>query len=280
MVRGGVTYRIVSDERDSPRLVVNTSTGEIAQELDYDSYGRITKDTSPGFQPFGFAGGLYDSDTGLTHFGAREYDAETGRFVSQDPLDFSGGDTNLYAYAWGDPVNVVDPEGFGGLSIGGITSRLSHFGRSALNYDVAFSDEITGGGVMAVLMLTGGLDQIDICSGAFKQGGRSGFMAAFFVPGSKVGTGVKAARVSRVIGKVRVPGKTHFLGKNAPRKAADHLRDYHGIDPQITGNRLHRIKKAGGMGATDDVIIGSTGDVYDARTGDYLGSLTDSAWGK
>ena len=27
-----------------------------------------------GFQPFGFASGLYDSDTRLTHFGAREYD--------------------------------------------------------------------------------------------------------------------------------------------------------------------------------------------------------------
>ncbi len=117
MVRGGVSYRIVSDERDSPRLIVNSSTGEIAQELDYDSYGRVTKDTNPGFQPFGFAGGLYDSDTGLTHFGARDYDAETGRFISEDPLDFSGGDTNLYAYAWGDPVNVVDPAGLGGWGI-------------------------------------------------------------------------------------------------------------------------------------------------------------------
>jgi RHS repeat-associated protein len=116
MVKDTKTYRIVSDERGSPRLVVNSETGEIAEELDYDSYGRITRDTNPGFQPFGFAGGLYDSDTGLTHFGARDYDAETGRFISQDPLDFSGGDTNLYAYAWGDPVNVVDPEGLLGWS--------------------------------------------------------------------------------------------------------------------------------------------------------------------
>jgi RHS repeat-associated protein len=116
MVRGGMTYRVVSDERGSPRLIVNSETGEIAEELDYDSYGRITKDTNPGFQPFGFAGGLYDSDTGLTRFSAREYDAETGRFTTQDPLDFSGGDTNLYAYAAGDPVNSTDPDG---LSIWG-----------------------------------------------------------------------------------------------------------------------------------------------------------------
>ena len=41
-------------------------------------------DTNPGFQPFGFAGGLYDPDTGLVRFGARDYDAETGRWTSKE----------------------------------------------------------------------------------------------------------------------------------------------------------------------------------------------------
>jgi phosphomannomutase len=68
----------------------------------------VTRDTSPGFQPFGFAGGLYDRDSGLVRFGARDYDPETGRFTAPDPLRFDGGDTNLYAYAAGDPVNLVD----------------------------------------------------------------------------------------------------------------------------------------------------------------------------
>ena len=63
------------------------------------------------FQPFGFAGGLYDPETGLTRFGARDYDAETGRWTAKDPLLFEGGDTNLYAYALGDPVNRVDYTG-------------------------------------------------------------------------------------------------------------------------------------------------------------------------
>ncbi len=125
MVKNGVTYRIVSDERDSPRLVINTETGEVAQELDYDSYGRITQDTNPGFQPFGFAGGLYDSDTGLTHMGAREYDAESGTFISEDPLDFSGGDTNLYAYAGGDPINGIDPAGLGWGPLGTVWNAVN-----------------------------------------------------------------------------------------------------------------------------------------------------------
>lgn len=71
----------------------------------------ITRDTNPGFQPFGFAGGLYDHHTRLTHFGAREYDAATGRWTAKDPLGFGGGDTNLYTYAANDPVNFIDPTG-------------------------------------------------------------------------------------------------------------------------------------------------------------------------
>jgi RHS repeat-associated protein len=106
-----VTYRIISDHLGSPRLVVNSTTGAIAQRLDYDEFGRVLEDTNPGFQPFGFAGGLYDSDTGLVRFGARDYDAETGRWLSKDPIGFDGGDTNLYGYVMSDPVNDLDPHG-------------------------------------------------------------------------------------------------------------------------------------------------------------------------
>jgi RHS repeat-associated protein len=91
--------------------VINSSTGAIAQHLDYDAFGRVTQDTAPGFQPFGFAGGLYDPDTGLVRFGARDYDAETGRWTSKEPLGFAGGDSNFYAYGYGDPINYVDPDG-------------------------------------------------------------------------------------------------------------------------------------------------------------------------
>ncbi len=111
MIRGGTTYRFISDERGSPRLVIDSATGEIAQRLNYDAYGRVVEDTNPGFQPFGFNGGLYDRDTGLTLLGQRQYDARTGRFTTKDPAGFGGGDTNLYAFAAGDPINAVDPTG-------------------------------------------------------------------------------------------------------------------------------------------------------------------------
>ncbi|HEX2058445.1 MAG TPA: RHS repeat-associated core domain-containing protein [Actinomycetota bacterium] len=111
IIRGGSSYRVVTDQIGSVRLVVDTATGEVVQRLDYDPFGRVLQDTNPGFQPFGFAGGLYDPATGLVRFGARDYDAEAGRFTAKDPLGFGGGDTNLYAYVTNDPVNLVDPSG-------------------------------------------------------------------------------------------------------------------------------------------------------------------------
>jgi len=60
---------------------------------------------------FGFAGGVYDRDTGLVRFGARDYDAEVGRWVAKDPIRFEAEGTNLFEYALGDPVNYVDEDG-------------------------------------------------------------------------------------------------------------------------------------------------------------------------
>ncbi len=145
MIRGGTTYRFITDERSSPRLIVNTSTGAIVQRLDYDAFGNITQDTNPGFQPFGFEGGIYDADTGLTRLGMRDYDARIGRFTTKDPEGFRSGDTNLYAFAANDPVNGVDPTGngifgaiggfFGGLAgdAAGAVSAVGNVAAAAVN---------------------------------------------------------------------------------------------------------------------------------------------------
>ena len=111
MIQDGMTYALIRDHIGSVRLVVDGDSGEIAQRMDYDEFGNVTLDTNPGFQPFGFAGGLYDPDTSLVHFNARDYNPRIGRWTHKDPIRFNSGDTNLYGYVSSDPVNLIDANG-------------------------------------------------------------------------------------------------------------------------------------------------------------------------
>ncbi|MGE4553952.1 MAG: RHS repeat domain-containing protein [Desulfovibrionaceae bacterium] len=100
MLRDGRTYRLHYDQVGTLRVVVDES-GNAVKELACDSFGNILEDTNPAFRvPLGFAGGLYDPDT--------------GRFTALDPLGDAGGDSDWYGYCLDDPVNLVDPEGMAG----------------------------------------------------------------------------------------------------------------------------------------------------------------------
>ncbi|OQW87223.1 MAG: hypothetical protein BWK78_09275 [Thiotrichaceae bacterium IS1] len=111
ILRDGKTYRVISNHLGSPWLVVDLSDSRVVQRLEYDAFGNVVLDTNPGFQPFGFAGGLYDVDTQLVRFGARDYDAAVGRWTVKDPIGFEGGNSNQYDYVLDDPVNFIDSDG-------------------------------------------------------------------------------------------------------------------------------------------------------------------------
>jgi RHS repeat-associated protein len=156
MTTSAGTFRILTDHLGSPRLVMNTASGAVAQRMDYDTWGQVLADTNPGFQPFGFAGGLYDRDTGLVKFGARDYDPSVGRWTNKDPLRFRGGDTNLYVYVGNDPVNFIDPKGkelilaAAGAVLGGAVNALNAYATGG-DVGTAFAVGFIAGGVAGLI---------------------------------------------------------------------------------------------------------------------------------
>ncbi len=111
VTRGGATYYLTYDQVGSLR-VVSDASGNVIKSIDYDSFGSIISDTNPAFTvPFGFAGGMYDADTGLARFGLRDYDPDTGRWTAKDPIGFWGGDVDLYGYVTNNPIKFIDPRG-------------------------------------------------------------------------------------------------------------------------------------------------------------------------
>lgn len=82
ITKGANTYAVITDQVGSPTLIVDAISGAVAQQISYDPFGTIMADSNPGFQPFGFLGGLADPDTKLVHLGARDYDPALGRLIS------------------------------------------------------------------------------------------------------------------------------------------------------------------------------------------------------
>ncbi|MDO9183630.1 MAG: RHS repeat-associated core domain-containing protein [Bacteriovorax sp.] len=138
--------------------------------MNHDEFGKATMDTSPGLQPFGFAGGLYDSDTKLVRFGLRDFDSEIGRWNSKDVIRFKAGDTNLYGYTFADPVNWIDPSGkiavvddfaeamiIGGFTVGTINAvaTLSQPHPTLKSVATSFGSGFVGGAIGAASMVTG-----------------------------------------------------------------------------------------------------------------------------
>ena len=109
--RTGVTYRIIVDHLGQPptgdrRRRAARSRRSSTTTRSASSSATPTRGSSRSALP----AASMTADTRLVRFGARDYDAETGRWTAKDPIGFESG-PNLYEYAGSDPVNLIDPLG-------------------------------------------------------------------------------------------------------------------------------------------------------------------------
>ncbi|MFA4916433.1 MAG: RHS repeat-associated core domain-containing protein [Syntrophales bacterium] len=96
---------------------------DIKNKYAYDPFGNIAaqQEASGLSQPFKYVGqfGVMTEPNGLYYMRARYYDPQVGRFISEDPIGFGGGDVNLYAYVGGNPIMGIDPLGLCGKNTSG-----------------------------------------------------------------------------------------------------------------------------------------------------------------
>ncbi|CAN5599630.1 hypothetical protein BH10ACI1_BH10ACI1_00460 [soil metagenome] len=107
MVTSGTAKYFLADHLGST-VGLTDSSGNISSAAGYDSFGNSTNNLTTRYQ---YTGREFDNFTGLQFSRARFYDGNLGRFISEDPIGFSGGDVNLFGYVSNNPVSRIDPFG-------------------------------------------------------------------------------------------------------------------------------------------------------------------------
>jgi RHS repeat-associated protein len=106
-------YWTLQDRLGSIRDVIDYN-GAVKDDIQYDAFGNINlaSETNSGFRGwYAYSGREYDTEINLQYNHARWYDSFSGRWISQDPLGFDAGDSNLYRYVNNGPTGAIDPSG-------------------------------------------------------------------------------------------------------------------------------------------------------------------------
>ena len=89
------------------------ASGSLLNSYMYDAFGNIAVSTGSVANPYLYTGRDEDSETELRYYRARYFDPAIGRFLSEDPIGFSGG-VNFYEYVFNNPIKSTDPSGLDG----------------------------------------------------------------------------------------------------------------------------------------------------------------------
>lgn len=138
-------------------FALTDSSGTPKTQYTFEPFGNTTSSGTASANPLQFTGRDNDN-TGFYFYRSRYYSPIFGRFISEDPLDFFGGDLDLYVYVGNDPLRFIDPSGLDWLD-------------NTSDFIAGAGDSLTFGGTAIVRrLLNGGDDPANHCSGWYKGG--------------------------------------------------------------------------------------------------------------
>jgi RHS repeat-associated protein len=148
----GNTYYVYHHDGTGHTVALTNASNEVINRYAYSPYGELLGQQESFTQPFKYAGqvGIFTESENLYYMRARYYDAEVGRFISEDPAGFVDG-PNLYAYVGGNPIMAVDPTGL--ITWSGTATTLSAtgpVGASLTRYKL--TSEMVGGKAASVVI--------------------------------------------------------------------------------------------------------------------------------
>jgi RHS repeat-associated protein len=171
---GNVLWAL-TDHLGSVRDIVDDS-GTVLNHVVYDAFGGVTSQTNSSVVfRYGYTAREFDAESGLQYNRARYLDSFTGKFISEDPISFEGGDFNLYRYVFNSPLNGTDPSGevtvYDALNAAdqffGSFSRVTTFGATDYVREKIYGNDVnknqtgtfanlgTGAGVVTSFLLGG-----------------------------------------------------------------------------------------------------------------------------
>ena len=125
---GPTVFWQLTDHQSSVRTVAHYDSESqylFQESFDYNEFGLLLnieqsdRNLVHYQHRYAYTGREYDFETGLQYHRARYYDPAARRWISEDPIGFAGGDTNLYRYVGNSPLNYNDPSGNWAATTGG-----------------------------------------------------------------------------------------------------------------------------------------------------------------
>ena len=146
---GGNVYYPLTDIQGTVWGYVDSQNNLVARWM-YDAWGNVLSEycavPTLASVRYRFQCREWSAATGLVNFRMRWYDAETGRWLSKDPIGLSGG-PNLYAFCENQPNLYIDSYGLDSVAWAAVCGFAEGFGKgaaAAIDVIIPFGDPFSG----------------------------------------------------------------------------------------------------------------------------------------